>query len=158
MTPRLALYVFAALTLAGCAANMNRPAQAPTHSAESGVSPAVVRHFRGLPSGYAMPTCEVGGARRDPPCAAWAHPHLLYVTTWGSSSCPNLPTSVVVERPNLVSIAINGQSLYPPGTVCTADIALTTAVVRLPALVNSSTVVNVEINGTAFPIAPLTAK
>jgi hypothetical protein len=66
--------------------------------------------------------------------------------TWGSSSCPHLPTSVRADRPGQLLISTAGD-LYSGG-MCTADLSVTTSIVRLPAGIDSSRRLAVQINKT----------
>jgi hypothetical protein len=65
----------------------------PTHAH---VSTAVVRHFAGAPRN-AMPSCD-GTLPQPEPCLTSAGAGTVYVTTWGSGSCPLIPTAVTTRH------------------------------------------------------------
>lgn len=106
-------------------------------------SSAVVRHFTGLPRGVHATKCGPM-PRAQVPCVMWAGAHSIYVVTWGSGSCPNIPRSVTARSPRLV--VIRTFELGGDGA-CTADLAPTTSVVRLPSSVDDSVPVVVRVDG-----------
>jgi hypothetical protein len=110
------------------------------------LSSAVVRHVRGLPPGVSAQHWPPASASAYRPSAAWAGPTSIYLMTWGSSSCPHLPTSVRADRPGQLLISTAGD-LYSGG-MCTADLSVTTSIVRLPAGIDSSRRLAVQINKT----------
>jgi hypothetical protein len=74
--------------------------------------------------------------------AAWvyadpADPHILTIMTHGSSSCPDLPGTFSTAADGALAITIETDlSRSTPsewGPMCTADLALTTTVIGLPA-------------------------
>lgn len=97
----------------------------------------VISHFRGLPDRNLMPHYGIGRRGAAQTCAAWAGAHLLDVSTWGNGTCPNIPISVAVTSPHAVVIK-TAQHPFSPGGVCTADLSLTTSVLRLPGSVGSA--------------------
>lgn len=137
--PAIAMVV---CTLSGCGGG-------PTHSH---VSSAVTRHFKGLPKGVSVPDAQREGASK--PWAAWAGPHSIYVMTWGSGSCPKIPTSVKVEDSDRIVASTVEHDFYARDTVCTADLAVTTSVVQLPSAVSDTKDLLVEIDGTATRLGP----
>lgn len=98
------------------------------------VSPAVTRHFKGLPQGMSIPKDRRDGSK---PWAAWAGQRTIYVMTWGSGSCPRLPTTVKAIDADQVTIHTE-EIFYRKDAVCTADLAVTTSVVRLPSTVTAA--------------------
>src|ERR1700712_2232845 len=86
---RLGLVVVVAVGAAGSASF------AGCSDSQPAVAQAVVTYARGLPPSGAMPPSAVR-PRVEPwaSVAFWAGPRRIYVVTYGSSSCPRLPTSV----------------------------------------------------------------
>jgi hypothetical protein len=116
----------------------------PTHSH---VSSAVIGHFKGLPHSVTVPE----NRQRDPsekPWAAWAGPRSIYVMTWGSSSCPNIPTSVDAAAVDLVFIRTVEHDFHPGDDACTEDMAVTTSLVRLPSSIDTTRALVVQIEDT----------
>jgi hypothetical protein len=120
---------------------------------QSHVSSAVVNHYKGLPKGVQLP----GGDRaiKTPkPWAAVAGARTIYVMTWGSGSCPRIPTSVTARDSGEVVIRTVELHDVPTGDApCTADLAVTTSVVRLPAAVTDAKDLLVQIDGTTTRLA-----
>ena len=79
------------------------------------------------------------------PAAAWAADGALQVVTWGSGSCPNLPTSVKADGANHVRVAT--EEWRPPGSNgCSADLSPTTSTVAVPEGIDVSSAVTVTID------------
>ena len=108
-------------------------------SGDSKVATAVVTHAFGLPPGI---TKLSGGA-------TWAQDHQICVTTYGSSSCPRLPTSVKAHGPHEVRI----KTAEPDGN-CTSDLGPTTSTVKLPAEIDDTAALTVSIDGTSTHLGP----
>ena len=108
-------------------------------SGDSKVATAVVTHVFGLPSGITKLSAS----------ATWAQDHQIYVTTYGSSSCPRLPTSVKAHGPHEVRIKI----AEPDGN-CTSDLGPTTSTVKLPAEIDDTAALTVSIDGTSTHLGP----
>lgn len=119
----------------------------------SHVSPAVIGHFRGFPTGVTVPANRHPG-QSTKPWAAWAGPKSIYVMTWGSGSCPNIPSSVEATGPDRVLIKTVGHDFHKGDTACTADLAVTTSVVRLPSSIDTTRVLAAQIDGTSTRLAP----
>jgi hypothetical protein len=110
----------AALVLAGC-------------SAPSSIATETVR---GVPSGVTLTDAEQTG---EQPVAIWTgNRETLTVVTWGSSSCPPVPTSLDLES----AMLLNLRFAPPTDQVCTADFAPTSHVFATP-------------NGISFGAVPL---
>ncbi|UYN84498.1 MAG: hypothetical protein KIT89_04735 [Microcella sp.] len=100
----------AALVLAGCSAPQSIAAET----------------VRGLPAGVTLADDEQMG---EQPVALWTDNRVtLTVVTWGSSSCPPIPTSLEVESAALMMLTF----APPAGEVCTADFAPTSHVFTTP--------------------------
>jgi hypothetical protein len=114
---------------------------------ESHLSPAVVDHFKGLPRGVAVPLSQRQGSfpRELRPWATWASAHTIFVMTWGSGSCPRIPTSVDLEGSDRIRISTVEHDLYEG---CTDDLAVTTSEVRLPSEISGTGGLLVDIDGT----------
>ncbi len=102
----------------------------------AGVEPAPGVVVRGLPEG-------VEGATDSPAGAAWAPGDgLLYVITYGSSSCPTTAQAQAADDEGTVVV-----TLVPPpaDAICTMDYAPTTSVVGVPAGAGSGGPVSVRL-------------
>jgi hypothetical protein len=117
-------------------------------STHTRVSTAVTHYFPGLPRGISVNHFP---QRERKPWAVWAGRRSIYVMTWGSSSCPDLPTSVKATGPG--RLVISSAGLYANHTVCTADLAVTTSVVRLPAALEHDRTLVVEMDGSSIRVA-----
>jgi hypothetical protein len=115
----------------------------------STVATAVVAHARGFPPGVTKPPSDLA-AGIPKPFATWAQADQIYVTTWGSSSCPMLPTSVNADGAHEVRIktAEHGEGN------CTADAAATTSTVRLPAETDDTAALTIDVDGTPTHLSP----
>lgn len=71
----------------------------------------------------------------------------LLITTWGSSSCPRLPSSVEADGSSVV-VETNEFNLFG-GDGCTSDASPTTSSVSLPSGVSVGRSLRVVIDGTA---------
>jgi hypothetical protein len=138
------------LTLAACLGAALTACVGPTHSH---VSPAVVDHWKGLPKGFEVPTSQIG-SRNQKPWAAWAGAHSIYVMTWGSGSCPLIPTSVDTEDSGRVVIETVAHDFFRGDDACTADLGVTTSVVRLPDEFDTTDGVDVQIDGSTTHLSP----
>ncbi|MDO9590830.1 MAG: hypothetical protein Q7J04_06780 [Microcella sp.] len=100
----------AALVLVGC-------------SAASSIATETVR---GVPAGVTLTDDEQLG---EQPVAVWTdNRETLTVVTWGSSSCPPVPTSLDLES----AMLLNLRFAPPTDQVCTADFAPTSHVFTTP--------------------------
>lgn len=81
---------------------------------------------RGVPAGVTLTDDEQQG---EQPVAVWTdNRETLTVVTWGSSSCPPVPTSLDVESAALMNLRF----APPVGEVCTADWAPTSHIFATP--------------------------
>jgi hypothetical protein len=119
---------------------------------DSHVSSAVTGHFKGLPDGVAVPTGRQD-ALNPKPWAVWAGPHSIYVMTWGSGSCPKVPTSVKAAGAHVVVIRTIEHDFFKGDTGCSGDLAVTTSVVRLSSDVHPRAALVVRIDGTTTRLA-----
>lgn len=122
-----------------------RPEQMAT---EMGVTPGEAG--RGLPEG--MP-----GADNAPLGAAWtAEPGLLYVITYGSSSCPVLAEAQAESAESGVQVTL----IPPPADgICTMDWAPTTTVVAVPEGTDETAPLSVALGDQAtVEVAPRAAE
>lgn len=111
----------------------------------STVSAAVVTHTRGVPPNVGESIAPATGTPK--PFATWAGPHQIYVTMWGSSSCPRLPTSVHAEGAHTLRIKTAEHYLHKGDDACTSDLAATTSTVNLPSTVDETAALTVSIDG-----------
>jgi hypothetical protein len=116
-------------------------------SGDSRVATAVVTHVQGLPPGVTQPP-DAAAAGIPKPFATWAASHEMYVTTWGSSSCPRLPTSVHAKGAHGAQINTAEHYLHKGDNACTSDLAATTSTVRLPLEIDDTAALAVTIDGT----------
>lgn len=107
------------------------------------VSSAVTKHFKGLPTGVSTAVAQ-RHLHTLKPWATWAGPRSIYVMTLGSGSCPSLPSLVEAAGADRVVV----HTTAGPDEACTADLATTTSVVRLPSRVAASHALVVQIDGT----------
>lgn len=139
---RAVLSVVAALALAACVYN----------PAESHISSAVTNHFRGLPKGVTVPPGR-WLPRHEKPWAMWSGPRSIYVMTWGSGSCPLIPATVKAADADHLVIKTVVHDFRKGDNGCSSDLAVTTSVVRLPASLDTSRALVVQIDGTRTLVA-----
>lgn len=109
-TGAVAVALAAALAVSGCSSS----------------SSIAVETVRGLPSGVTLSDDEQRG---EQPVAIWTDDRAtITVVTWGSSSCPPVPTALAVESAALLQL----QFAPPVDEVCTADYAPTSHVLTTP--------------------------
>ncbi len=141
VAPRWSLVVvLTGVALASAACSQGDPTQSP-------VSPAVVSHFKGYPKGGHLSACEPRFQIRKA-CAAWAPNGSIYVMTWGSGSCPNIPTSVSARGAREIVVRTVEHDFIEGDQACTADLAVTTAVVQIPTAIGDAQALFVRIDGT----------
>lgn len=125
------------------------------------VSPAltfglpVIGHFRGSRRMSAFR--RVGTLPEHEAVGGLAGPRSIYVMTWGSGSCPKIPSSVEASGTDGVVIKTAEHDSYRGDTACTADLAVTTSVVRLPSSIDTTQALTAQIDGTNFRLAPRTS-
>ena len=142
----------AVLLASGAAVVLGVSSCSAAHDAR--VAPAVVTQVRGLPPSVTEPP-GAGAAGIPKPFASWAvEPGDIYVTTWGSSTCPKLPTSVHATGAHGVQITTARHYLRGEN-VCTSDFAPTTSTVRLPREIAFTAVLAVTIDGTVTELRPI---
>jgi hypothetical protein len=140
--------LFVAAALVGVAASTAACGSGgPTHSH---VSAAVIDHFKGVPKGGLPPTC---GAPSTQTCVAWADDHSIYVITWGSGSCPMIPTSVDAKGDQEVVIRTVDHDFFKGDNACTTDLAATTSVVRVPETIDRSKILTVDVDEASTRLA-----
>jgi hypothetical protein len=121
---------------------------APT---DTQVSSAVVRHFTGGPQGVTW--LGRRGSPTDPdPRAAWAGSGRVYVITYGSSSCPSIPTSVDAADAHHLVVKTVVHDFFEQDDACTADLGPTTSVVEIPREIDDHHPVLVEIDGVVIAL------
>lgn len=109
-TGAFALVLVTALAVSGCSAPASIAAET----------------VRGLPPGVSLTDDEQLG---EQPVAIWTDNRVtLTVVTWGSSSCPPVPTSLEVESAPLMTLRFAA----PTDQACTADFAPTSHVFTAP--------------------------
>ena len=102
-------------------------------------------HGMGLPPGVDAPT--EGGTG-----AAWsAEPGLLYVVTYGSSTCPLLAEADASVEGSDVAVAFDE---VPADAVCTMDYVPATSVVQVPDDVDPSAEVSVVLGDRGTVVVP----
>src|SRR5947209_8738876 len=106
----LLVVVFGAMTLAGCG-----PKKAAT---------VAITYSRST-TAMEIPTMGAGGA--PVPLLRWSSADQLVLTTWGSGSCPLLPTAVTLINAHRITIALDSD-----GGACTADFAPTNSIILAP--------------------------
>jgi len=83
------------------------------------------------------------------PRLRWGTADQLILTTWGSGSCPLLPTSVTLENAHRITITIGLASDDGP---CSADLAPTNSVIVAPHGLdaNQPTIARIQSNDVAL--------
>lgn len=94
--------------------------------------PWLVRYYLGVPPGVTY-------AFRDD--VVWTTGGRMAVVTCGSSGCPGLPIRLDVPRSNLLTVTVKALA---PGS-CTADLAATTSIIKVPSALDVSQNVTVTI-------------
>jgi hypothetical protein len=121
-------------------------------SHQTELSSALIDHSRGGPPPSV--TASPRAANDTSPSVAWAQPDEIYVTTFGSSSCPRLPTSVKASRPHRVTVKTAQRYLHKSDTSCTADLGPTTSTIRLPGGIDATSTLIVTVDGTPVTLQP----
>jgi hypothetical protein len=131
------------LAIAGCgtATTPSSPTAAPPSS--TGSTPAV-SHTKGLP-----PSVTVTGVPGQP-LVGWLGPGRMYLVTYGSGSCPKLPTGVTAASGNRLTITTASASDGP----CTMDFGPTTSVIDVPQGIDDTQSVQVTVDGTPITVQP----
>lgn len=106
----------------------------------------LVTYSKGLP-----PAITSRPAQPTAPIVGWASAGRIYIVTMGSSTCPNLPVTVRPDGPHRLIIKTK---LHAPARACTADLGPTTSTVALPASIDPSTPLRVEIDGHIMTLNP----
>lgn len=140
-------------TMVACASGDDTPAaessapetSSPTPSASEG-PPAAVDDI--VPAagavGLGVPSSAVPPDDSGSPGAGWtAADGLLYVVTFGSSTCPLLTEPDATESGGTVTVAF----VPLPDGPCTMDFVPTTSVVQVPSSVDQSAPVPVDLGG-----------
>ena len=144
MTARFAVVLLVlAGTLSACgttAAPGSPPGSAPAGSAAG----ATVSHTKGLPP-TVTPSVTTGQS-----LLGWTGPGRMYLVTYGSGSCPKLPTSVSASGANQLAITTASTSDGP----CTMDFGPTTSVVDVPQGIDDTKPVQVTVDGVASTVPP----
>ncbi|MFS0703942.1 hypothetical protein AB6N23_05400 [Cellulomonas sp. 179-A 9B4 NHS] len=79
-------------------------------------------------------------------------PRQLLLVTWGSSTCPTLPDDVTWDAAaEVLRVTLTDATAYGDAA-CTADMAPTTSVVRLPDEAPDAAEVTVEVAGARLPV------
>jgi hypothetical protein len=109
---------------------------------DSSPSSELVRHYPGAPPGAKMVPSASGLGILD--TAVWAAAGQLAIVAWGSSGCPRLAARLAVVGTNTLLVTMS--SAAPPSRVtCTADLAPTTSVLRVPKAIDGAQPVIVQI-------------
>ena len=112
------------------------------------ISKAVITHYRGAPAGLT-------GSSHGPDDGSFAvriSADQVAVTTWGGSSCPDLPTSVRGHGAHEVDIITATQVPGGAGGSCTADLSPTTSTVELPAGIDTAAALTVVLDGKSIAL------
>ncbi len=113
----------------------------------SSVDTVAVTYSRSTTSMKTMPAVDENG---DPmPLLRWGSENRLILTTWGSGTCPLLPTRVTLQNAHHVTIRLG--SVDGP---CTADLAPTNSVIVAPAGLDATTPAVAQIQGSNVPLSP----
>lgn len=115
-------------------------------------STARATSYRGTPTSAAGSVVYATEPRSDQyvAAAAWTTGGELAITTWGSGSCPYLVESLDVVGPQQLRAVIEPS----PDGPCTTDFGPTTSVVRLPAGINASQPIQLEVRAAELQLPP----
>jgi hypothetical protein len=95
----------------------------------------LVRYYLGAPSGVSTLKAQDG--------AVWWSTDEIAMVTWGSSGCPDLPTRLAVPAGN--RLTVTAQLYDPSHASCSADLAPTTSIIKVPAALTRTEDVTVTI-------------
>lgn len=133
------------LVLAGCAGGSGGPAESgtPTPTPAAPTTRAAIEDvpLAGGASGAGLPPGAEAGSMGGPGAGWTAQDGLLYVVTYGSSTCPILGESPATYSGTTLEVTLTSPSSGP----CTMDLAPTTTVVAVPDAVDESAPVRVDL-------------
>ncbi|MDM7853473.1 hypothetical protein [Cellulomonas alba] len=133
------------LALAACAGSSGEPAAsgtpAPTPAAPTTRAAIDDVPLAGGASGAGLPPGAEAGSMGGPGAGWTAQDGLLYVVTYGSSTCPILAESPATSTGTTLVVTLTSPSSGP----CTMDLAPTTSVVAVPDAVDESAPVRVDL-------------
>lgn len=119
----------------------------------------VVRAYDGFPEGTGPPSAApTPGASELPepdlgPKVQWAdRSRMIAVSLWGSSSCPSEPDAVEVVTRDRLAITTRARSGFLGA--CTADLAVRTYEIRVPASVSTSQPLTVTVDRHTLRLRP----
>jgi hypothetical protein len=107
---------------------------------------------------HSQPSTAMAPPARDKngdqlPQLRWNSGHQLILTTWGSGTCPSLPTSVSMQSDQRIVIGL--ASNYGRDDVgCTADLSPTDSVILAPSGLDASKPAVAAIQGRQVTLAP----
>lgn len=141
MLPGALILTTVLILLSGCTS---------TPEAASQSTPVISHGAGAIPLPTAQEAALTAGGTFDGSAAAWGPDGQILVMTFGSSSCPRLPT--VVELVDSHTLKISTAALLPPAdpgvaAACTADAAPTTSAVAIPAGLDVASAVTVVFDG-----------
>jgi hypothetical protein len=84
------------------------------------------------------------------PFAAPDEPGRIFVVTFGSGSCPNLPTSVTASGSHLIVITTH-EHMSKGDDACTDDLGPTTSTVDVPKAISAPFSVEIDGYKTVLP-------
>jgi hypothetical protein len=109
---------------------------------------AVVRRVHGYPRPAPTFARAVDKALESGrPGAAWGPAGQIYIMLWGSSTCPSMGTHVHAQGDDALSIETGTAPSTDGDNLCTADLGITTSVVRLPDQIDNTKALTVTIDG-----------
>jgi hypothetical protein len=135
----LLMAVAGMLTVAGCGST-DVPTIAVTYSRSTTV-----------PAAETTVLLDKNGA--EVPQLRWGSGDQLILTTWGSGSCPELPTSMTLQNAHRLTIGLYSR----PGSGnngCTADLTPTDSVITAPAGLDDGTPAVAQVEGNEVPLSP----
>ena len=144
MTVRFAVGLLVlAGTLSACGTTA-APGSAPSSAPAGSATGSTVSHTKGLPP-TVTPSDTAGQS-----LVGWTGPGRMYLVTYGSGSCPKLPTGVSASGGNQLTITTASTSDGP----CTMDFGPTTSVVDVPQGIDDTKPVQVTVDGVASNVPP----
>lgn len=164
---RTACVGIAILLLSGCAAMATgTTARSSSSTGEPSPSPSenenevdVLETVDGLPPDYTDFSLPPG---HSPVPLAFTDPDddgVLWITVWGSSSCPSVPVTYSVSAHRALTVTLGSiytNTLPAPhdGYPCTDDLKPTSTAITIPDNVDTSSVTLRELNTITIPVRP----
>jgi hypothetical protein len=123
-----------------------------THSSARLISTVIATYTKGMPPGVTRPAPTSTDIPN--PVVAWAGARQLYVTSYGSSSCPSLPSLVQASGSHYLNIKTASNLAPGDNAYCTADLGPTTSTINIPDAIDVSSSIIIDIDGVTSSLQP----